>query len=308
MNYVSQYTDFETFANIGEYKINFPEPPPDKSIINYGLPAEQQKITRSKYKISGKWMYASDISKAIWNRLPEYQKDEIEKVEWDRRWNGQWYFNKGKKIFVPENQYFFLNYFDLGGYYGDWWDSQWFDFLLLKHAFDHGYGLGVFKVKGRRGGSTAVANSSTLDLATKFENVQAGMMNKNKPEAKEINFDPIVYATNKLPAFMAPVRSGNTWPTETLRFYPPSKTATHKKLREETEELDDSALHSLIDYIATSTVGYDGRKKIMLLMDEIGKWKDVSPKTAIEIQKLCCQDGAEKFGILYGFSSVEEIS
>ena len=36
MLYTDKYTDYETFANIGEYTVPFPKMPPKNQIINYG--------------------------------------------------------------------------------------------------------------------------------------------------------------------------------------------------------------------------------------------------------------------------------
>ena len=48
--YIEQFTDFETYADIGEYRIELPEKPINKKIINYGLPIEKQVFKRTKYK------------------------------------------------------------------------------------------------------------------------------------------------------------------------------------------------------------------------------------------------------------------
>ena len=322
--YISQFTDFETYIQCGEYRIELPKRPPLKDIINYGLPLEKQKFKRSQYLVGGKMMDACDLTKKYWRLLPKEQREEIERKEWDRRKNGMWIFIKGKTIWIPPNMYFFLNYwtFDDGGK-ASFWDSQLFSFTLSNWAFYHPLILGKNKVKGRRGGGTAEENSNLLHYCTRHRGSKGGMMNKNKDEAFIINFEPIVNALINLPVFFQPKRGGQEKPKNEILFSPPSTMKTRKG--EEDEERDEYTnngyLNSKINYIATSEIGYDGNTMTYEIVDELFKWENVSPRLAIAKQSECIKKGGIKNhkkdefgniiyykGLMSCLSTVEEIS
>lgn len=322
MLYTDKYTDYETFANIGEYTVPFPKMPPKSQIINYGLPIEQQKFNYSYYEINGDKVYAYQLKKSIWNKLSVSQQNEIATTEWHRRKYGCWYYIKGKTIYIPGNHYFFLNYFTfVDGSKPKFWDSQWFSFLLKDWAFHHKNILCEIKIKGRRGGGTAEDISCELDYTTRYKGSISGMMNVNEKKAKTINFDPMVNALVNLPEFFQPKRSGELRPKQEIDFSPPSKRLTYKNFNEDETEYDNEAyLNSYINFIATSVVGYDGGGMRYILIDEIFKWANTSPIKAIEIQSICIMDGGQKNGIkdefgntikyaglLSALSSVEEI-
>jgi len=105
--YIEQFTDFETYVNVGEYSIALPEKPKKGDIINYKFATDNQIFRRTKYKIGTKEIYASDIDYKIWSILSESQKKEIADTEWHRRINGCWYYIGGKTIWIPGSHYFF---------------------------------------------------------------------------------------------------------------------------------------------------------------------------------------------------------
>jgi len=308
MLYTDKYTNYETFANIGEYTVPFPKMPPKNQIINYGLPIEKQKFIHTEYEVNGHKIYAYQLKKSIWNKLSATQQNEIAAKEWHRRKHGQWYFIKGKTVYIPGNHYFFLNYYTfVDGTKPQFWDSQWFSFLLKDWAFHHPKITCKIKIKGRRGGGTAEDICCELDYTTRYKGSISGMMNKNKDEAKKINFDPMVQALVNLPEFFQPKRSGELKPQAEITFSPPSKRLTHKNFAEDETEYDNEEyLNSKINYIATSEVGYDGGGMRYILIDEIFKWANVSPIKAIEIQSLCVMDGGQKNGIKDEFGNVKK--
>ncbi|MFN8296744.1 MAG: hypothetical protein U0T69_11145 [Chitinophagales bacterium] len=308
MLYTDKYTDYETFAQIGEYRVEFPKMPPKNQIINYGLPIEKQKFRHTQYEINGHKIYAYQLKKSVWNKLSATQQSEIAATEWQRRKHGQWYYIGGKTIYIPGNFYHFLNYYTfIDGSKPQFWDSQWFSFLLKDWAFHHPFITTKIKVKGRRGGGTAEDISCNLDYTTRYKGSISGMMNKNKDEAKKINFDPMVHVLVNLPEFFQPKRSGELKPKSEIDFTPPSKRLTHKSFAaEETEYDNEDYLNSYLNFIATSEVGYDGGGMRYISIDEIFKWANVSPIKAIEIQSLCIMDGGQKNGVKDEFGNIKK--
>jgi hypothetical protein len=284
--YIDKITDFETYVSIGEYTIALPEKPNKKDIINYNKPIHQQKFQRTKYKIGNKEIYASEIDFNAWSIISENQKKEIADTEWHRRINGCWYYIGGKTIFISGSHYFFLNYFRFtDGTYPQFWDSQWCDFLLLEDSFYNKKVLGLEKVKGRRGGGTAVALGFELWCATMFRGSKCGNMNKNEKKADETNFAPLAYAYSCLPFFfqLEPYRSA---------------LSLNKKIQIK-NKLDFTGagsdyINSYIDYRATKEDIYDGDKLRFLLLDEVWKWEHKNPLSAILKLILCMKDGGTK--------------
>lgn len=311
--YIDKITDFETYVSIGEYTIALPEKPNKKDIINYNKPIHQQKFQRTKYKIGNKEIYASEIDFNAWSIISENQKKEIADTEWHRRINGCWYYIGGKTIFISGSHYFFLNYFRFtDGTYPQFWDSQWCDFLLLEDSFYSKKVLGLEKVKGRRGGGTAVALGFELWCATMFRGSKCGNMNKNEKKADETNFAPLAYAYSCLPFFfqLEPYRSA---------------LSLNKKIQIK-NKLDFTGagsdyINSYIDYRATKDDIYDGDKLRFLLIDEVWKWEYKNPLDAVLKLILCIKDGGLKnnikdkegniikfAGLMYLVASVDEIT
>lgn len=311
--YIDQFTDYTTYVQVGEYTIPLPEKPKDKHIINYGKPTDKQVFERTKYKVGNKEIYVSDIDYKVWNLLSDNQKKEIADKEWHKRINGCWYFIGGRTIYIPGSMYFFLNYFKFtNGTYPSFWDSQWFDFLLLEDSFYRSDVLGVEKVKGRRGGGTAVAISFELWAGTMFSGSKCGNMNKNEKKALEINYAPIAYAFVNLPHFF---------------LLEPYRTEIEKGKQPQTKNILDfrgrgrDYINSAIDYRATKDDIYDGEIMRFLLLDEVWKWEYKNPLDAILKLILTIKDGGIKnnlkdedgniirfAGLMYLIASVDEIS
>lgn len=320
--YIDQFTDYETYVKVGEYEIPLPKSPPAKDIINYKLPIEKQLFQRTRYNINGNWIYAHQINKTIWRKLSESQRKDIADIEWKRRFEGLWIYIKGRKIWIPPNMYMFLNYWTFpDNSRPAFWDSQLFSFLLSHWAFHHELILGKVKIKGRRGGGTAEEDSNLLHYTTAYRGSVSGIMNKTEAEAKKLNFDKIVHALLNYPEFFQPKRSGERRPQKEILFSPPSVRLTKKLDEKEEDYYSENYLNSYINYIATSEIGYDGDKMRFILIDEIFKWKNISPIKAIEIQSLCIKDGGiknnitdqnsniiEYAGLISALSSVEEIN
>lgn len=311
--YIEQFTDFETYVSVGEYSIALPDKPKKGDIINYKFATDNQIFRRTKYKIGAKEIYASDIDYKIWSILSESQRKEISDTEWHRRINGCWYYIGGKTIYIPGSHYFFLNYYRFtNGTYPQFWDSQWFDFLLLEDSFYNPKVLGMEKVKGRRGGGTAVALGFELWCATMFRGSKCGMMNKNEKRADETNFTPLAYAYSCLPYFfqLEPYRTN---------------IENNKKLliKNKLDFVGSTAdyINSYIDFRATKDDSYDGDILRFLLLDEVWKWEYKNPLDAILKLILCIKDGGLKnnikdsegnvlkfAGLMYLIASVDEIS
>ncbi len=323
VEYIDAHTDYETYWIAGEYRIDLPKRPPLKDIVNYGLPIEKQKFKRTQYNVGGKMMDACDLTKKYWKLLSKDQQKHIESQEWDRRINGLWIYIKGRTIWIPPNMYYFLNYWTFkDGSKPYFWDSQLQSFMLSNWAFHHEFILGKNKVKGRRGGGTAEENSNLLHYCTLYRGSYGGIMNKNENEAFKINFSPIVHTLLNLPVFFLPKRSGQEKPAKEITFSPASAMLTKKGQEDDRDDYSNNGyLNSVIDFMATSVIGYDGNTMTYEICDELFKWKNVSPRQAIAKQSECIKKGGiknhkkDEFGnILYykglmsNLSTVEEIS
>lgn len=284
--YIEQFTDFTTGVQVGEYFIPLPAKPNKKDIINYNLPRDKQIFRRTSYEINGKNYYASDLVGDLWKFLPENKKKEIYNNEWERRRNGMWYYIDGKTIFINGFMYYFLNYFKLDGINTpQFWDSQWFDFLLTEDSFYHPQVLGLLGVKGRRGGGTAQKNSTSANVATMYKNSNCGLMNYNEEQCRKVNFMPIRETILKHPDFFLPE---------------PYLTAREKKQlgRQKTEkELVFPDVNCNIYISPTKETGFDGTIQRFSIIDECYKWANTNPMITLEKNVLCIKDGGIKQNI-----------
>ncbi len=281
--YIEQFTDFTTGVQVGEYFIKFPAKPGKKDIVNHNLPREKQVFRKTTYEVNGKQYFASDFTGDLWKYIPESKKKEIYNTEWERRRHGQWYYIDGKTIFIPGFMYFFLNYVKLDGVNSpQWWDSQWFNFLLTEDSFYHPKVLALLDIKGRRGGGTAIKNACASNVVTGFKNSSCGIMNYNEDQAKKVNFTPIRQSILKLPDFFLPE------PYLTARL---NGTLNKQKT---VSELVFPDVNCNVYISPTKETGFDGTLQRFSIIDECYKWPNTNPMITLEKNVLCAKDGGIK--------------
>lgn len=298
---VSGYTEF------GGYKIPLPSCPPEKEMVNYGLPQKEQKFVHTV------------IPKSLLHRKNKVTPEEERFIaaEWHKRKNGIWILIKGQPIFFTGPYYFFLNY---------WWTIKnihpgfrYFQcciFQLWNMVVRNVNAYGLFLIGPRRGGKTEFTLAEEYEFCSRVRNTQGHNQSKNDTEAYK-NFKRITRANKKMIWFMKPVHKGSDDPEDKLEFSYPSERMTDAKMRgmAEADESEDEVkyseeeLSSKIDFEPAKASAYDGQESNRGILNEAGKLETMSLIKWWEVFKptLHYFDGAEIVGKCWVESSIEEI-
>ena len=244
--------------NLDGLNITLPVPPPDKEILFYDLPKEEQYWRRT------------ELPKGLTiDNLDSFKSFIIE--EFRRRREGLWFFNNGEPTWLPPSFYFTLNWVkmkDDGGYMD-------FRYSQLEMAYHKQACLidtrcmGQIFVKSRRTGATFLEIGDNLHLSTSTSNANFGMTSKSNDDAKEM-FQKLTYAYQNLPVFFQPVLKNFADSSRYLSFSKPMDRTKETKLKKDTKT--DDYLNTMIDYKPTNEGSYDGYRMFRYSADEFSKW------------------------------------
>jgi len=275
-----KYIVFNEDPDLTTITIELPSPPPKKQIINYGLPYKKQKFFRpeipKKLKDINKNKKLSIVQKAeILKKDPEYYAEEIEFIqqEWDRRYNGVWYYINGKPTYIPGVFYFYLTTWfvdnkDNEGF-ADYRDRDRKFFIFAEYCEYDENCYGFIYPKHRREGATSKASCWNYEYISRNRDSRGGIQSKTEDDAEMVFQDHVIKSWRKLPFWFVPVFEGSTNPKSELNMNAPAIKVTASNMG--TGEID--SIESSIDFQASGILGYDGARLERYHGDEIGKTK-----------------------------------
>lgn len=257
----------------------------------------------------------------IWMHLEENKeefKEEIHWIElqWYHRWNGKWYFIKGKPTYLNGWCWFFVNYYKLvkGGKYPEYRDSnrRWYiiqkflyDLTTDELGIDHKKRLlhGTNNMDARRKGKSSRALCIHLDLITSHMNWEGGIQGMDANNGEEMFIKHLVYDFKNLPFFFKPAHEGSTDVKTKLILKPGSVHIGSKGTF-----IDDRiGLDSSSDFATTASKGYYDKRGLNILnVDEPGKTKLEDVAARHQVLKECCNDGGIISGWMIYTTTVEE--
>lgn len=288
---VQKPSEFNREVTVGEYTFMLPEPPKDyKEILNWDLKKEEQKWTRPDLP--------SDRVFESWD-----QKKQVDFLvtEFKRRREGCFFYNDGKIEYLTGHHYFFLSYWKLPEGYPYWKDSDGEFFQIYDYTEKLENCFGLLHLTNRRDGKTAKSMAILYNSVTLYRESHGGIQSKTNKDGKDI-FKKIVRSWQKLPNYMKPVDSGDTNPSNELKFEEPSKRST-KGVKKQYKEV----LNSLIDYRSATEEAYDGTKLKFYYQDEVGKTIESNIYERWLIAKECLTVGRTVVGKTLATSTVEDM-
>lgn len=251
MLYTATYnTGNSTLIEGVEIPVLLPDMPPLETMINYGLPKEDQKFKRTV--VPG-------------NLRGSEEEAEFVAGEWHKRWNGVWVLICGEPTYITGAAYFYFNYWYAE--YGDIpdfrFEAVWF-FQALNMVEKSLDWFGILDIKARRLGDTEKVLCYGYELCTRYRQSHFGMINKNDVDAKK-NFDRVTQAHEKMVWFFKPEVKDKDRPEEVLEFrFKPKAGGWTTSKRE---------IGSKITYQPTKKAVYDGERLRFFHGDEPGKVK-----------------------------------
>lgn len=270
-----KFTEKSKVQEVYGYKVVMPLPPPDEQIINYGLPLEQQ--------IFRKTSVPAELAK--WGTK---EKDTFIDGEYNRRFNGCWYFIKGEKYYFSGPFYFFLNY----------WHSNTSPYIIYRftdleffwiwmHCKYDPKCYGLLDAKCRQIGDTEKVICIIYEYATRVKKVKCPMQSIDETDIYENAYKRILHAHGEMIFYMKATNRGNSDPVDGLFFDYQRETLSKEKLKKNQAEhgvaqitnveYEHPPLDSSIVYGATKPHVFGTGTFGIYYMDEWGKWVLADP-------------------------------
>lgn len=252
------------------YKVILPVEPPDELCVNYSLPIEKQVFRKT-------WI-PPDLAK--W---PKKEKDAFIDGEYNRRFNGYWYWIKGRKYYITGPFYFFLNY----------WHSttakeltyRFTDlefYIMWMHVKYDPKCYGLLIAKCRQVGDTEKAICIIYEYATRVKKVKCPMQSIDETDIYENAYSRILHAHGEMIFYMKATNRGNSDPVDGLFFDYQRETLSKDKLKKNqvehgvaqitNVEYEFPPLNSSIVYGPTKPHVFGTGTFGIYYMDEWGKW------------------------------------
>jgi hypothetical protein len=193
--------------NLQGLKIQLPQKPSDKYIVNYHKPISEQKWERmpipEEIDSIDSWDEFYSYPNDVQSRLMKYIDEE-----WRRRKEGLWVYIKGEPYYFTGAYYMFLQWahhldFDLNGGYPYFYENQWKLDLHIEGCIHVDWCCGQIVGKNRRYGWTSIARNRTLcDTASKDGRGKvSGMTSKAEDDAQEKLYAPLLHTYEAWPFF-----------------------------------------------------------------------------------------------------------
>ena len=247
------------------------------------LPLAPEEIEKNSDILNKQYWVRKELPKPLtriqsifqWNEMIGIFKDKwvdyIEK-EFDRRDEGHWFYNNGKKTYMTGSHYMYLQWTSIDIGYPDFREANRIFFIFWEacKADNRCFGLSYLKI--RRSGFSFMGSSECVNTGTLVKDSRVGILSKTGADAKKMFTDKVVPIANRLPFFFKPIQDGMDKPKTELAFRIPASKITKKNMY---DTVDDElyGLDTTIDWKNTGDNSYDGEKLSLLVHDESGKWE-----------------------------------
>lgn len=286
-------------------KINLPEPPPHKEMINYGLPPEAQYFKRTvrppkldkldKESFENPEEYWTEVENHI-----EYYEDELPFIEqeWERFAQGVWILINGRPYYFPGWFYQYLNYWrmdsETGDGYAEFRDRDRKKYIFFYAMFIDPTVFGVVYVKHRRDGATTNAQQINYFILTSSapiegQLVKTGIQSKTEKDAADVFSDKFMVGVRGMPFYFRPIIRDMDNQTKVEFKMPKSSPLKNSKTGKKKR-----VLNSVANYKSSTPEAYDGIKLRYSHQDEVGKTVEADVAKRWNVIKQCHSLGANK--------------
>jgi hypothetical protein len=287
ITFIKNGIEYETIDGVD---IPLPPRPPVKQMGNYGVPKKQQKWST----------FIKNNIPVNWNELEGSALEEFIAQQFERRYNGLWWFNNGQPTYICGDHFMEISGWwkvnlDTGTgakYYKDRDRRVWLHFHFCE---THPKLAGQAYMKHRRDGATSRAGLKNFNIASSVEEAITGIQSKKGTDAKKVYINHILKPFRRLPSFFQPIIDGSTKPQTGLKFEEPAEriTKNNQKIKQ------SSALGSYIGYETTKYDAYDSQKLNFFHGDEFGKCTEMDVYEAWQVVRECLFIGSKKVGVAW---------
>lgn len=230
--------------------------------------------------------------------------EEFRAREFDRIWNGYWFMNNGKAVYITGDYYFYLTYWRLNTGYPEYRDTDRRLFYFWQYCKEDPNCYGLLEI-GKRGFGKSYRLGAVAYLRTiQYRGGHVGIQSKTDDDAENFFLTKVAEPVKTLPEFLVPLNNHGTEPTTGLYFFPKAATSAASRFSKRVD-----AIRSMMDYRASTELAYDSTTLKFLVQDEIGK---VDPSVA-DVQKRLGKNrdtvyrDSKMIGKIWGSSTVEEM-
>jgi hypothetical protein len=225
--------------------------------------------------------------------------------------SGVWFMNKGRKVYLTPDAYFYFNYWKMkDGYYPKFRYSQLYEIYFENFAESIPNCIGTFSFKKRRDGRTTrrMCRSVWKAIQPKNKNSKIGMQSKTGTDVKDICWETLLAGFRALPIWVKPDMAGSSEPATKLEFARPAQRLSRSNVRKVLEEQskDDDSLNTIINWRDTVADAYDGDELLDYTCDELAKWKKANVLKSFGTYTKCFWKDGRKVGHWHGITSPSE--
>jgi len=249
----------------------------------YPIPKELNKI-QSIFQ----WNEQHAVFKNSW-------VDYIEE-EFNRREEGHWFMNNGKKTYITGGHYMYLQWTKIDIGYPDYREANRILYLFWEACKADSRSFGMDYLKIRRSGFSYMGSEECANIGTISKDSRIGILSKTGADAKKMFTDKVVPVVNNYPFFFKPIQDGMDKPKTELAFRIPASKITKKNMYDVSDG-EMQGLDTTIDWKNTDDNSYDGEKLLLLIHDESGKW--IKPNSILNnwrVTKTCLRLGSKIIG------------
>ena len=277
--------------------VYLPDTPPEEEIL---LKEENKFVKTELPKDWGKWQKEEETQKV---KDPDYVHPKIVEFitrEWDRRLNGIWFWNNGKKTYITGTYYWSLCWVRYKFGYQDYRETDKELFYYLKYCEEDPLSYGVVFITIRRYGKSTNMAGWILDPVTRIKDFYVGMQGETDDKISKFYLSNILHPFEKLQDFWKPVVDEASTHRKRLDFFKPARKGRKRP------DLDpEDVLESWIDFRPAHSHAYDGEKLYRYLMEEAGKIEKHDIKERWDVVKPCLRDGIFIIGKAFLASTVD---
>ena len=235
-----------------------------------------------------------------WQTYPDEFKNKWESYideEFNRRDNGYWFYNKGKRTYITGTHYMYLQWSKIDVGNPDYREANRLFFIFWEACKIDTRCYGMCYLKNRRSGFSFMASGETVNQATISSDARFGILSKSGSDAKKMFTDKVVPISLNYPFFFKPIQDGMDRPKTELAYRVPASKLTRKSIQSQEERIQLEGLDTTIDWKNTGDNSYDGEKLKLLVHDESGKWE--KPDNILNnwrVTKTCLRLGSRIIG------------
>lgn len=291
------------FEEIYGTRVKLREMPTESSILNYGIPKEDQMWRREELPSFFETVqYSKSGDLMLTPQQEAYAQQEVKRCK-----EGVWVFINGVATYIPKKYYFYLQWWVLeDGTRPEYRDCDRRYFMFLEHWESILWCLGIIRGKKRREGASSQATANLIYECIFYKNSNCGLVSKSRDDSRDTFTEMVSFGYRQLPPFLKPKQLNKEDSVSELVFA--QKSSTVKEGVAASVHVDEGH-RSKVTYKAPVLNVYDRSRLSRILLDEFGKLeKDVPASQLFAVISKTLIKGVKRLGFIEMPSTVNKMT